>query len=654
MIRIGYAPDPLVSYSNFNKNAVVIDPLSCELRLGINSVWELTLEHPYDEDEKYQKIQKMSLLEVDIPIVRELTNNKQMFIIKSVNRALTGVTAIAFPLIFEWNTYKLIDSINSSSQYTVATALGALQALFKGSTALALGTDISADVEGDIFFENTNLIEVINGEDETSLVNRTGAELVYDNNRLFLSKGLGAPNNNEILYGKNITDSQYEENTEELTTRFYPISSDGVRYHSAYSSGNAYIDSSHINDYGRVYSRYLEIDAPLIQTDNDGSGTYTTTQGVLDNNRGTVETRFDAVARTFFTYTGQSIANFFDIRYVLQYWDSFVAWISTDSATKCVNASVKDLIKKSTADALNGMKENNLFIPETPDWHKITLNKTGGGTVKTKYFGTADGTIKYKSQWIYDKEGRDFTQNTNRAGWVWVDANGYAQTMAMYDDFAPFKYNGHNYYGSEDYWSLDMTYFDIQTGQAKTVRQYCRNQMVKSNDTWVKCDANGYSIINDAILLAFKDLSILQMKPVKDNAQVLEKQLFDTLYFYMERAVADEYANGADVPLQSISLGIVDLTETQEYSDLKISKYCLGDTVKCTDAQRGISTTGRVVEITYDCIRNETTNVVIGKPRQQMAYNTINKIVDSIPQRQLVAGSGIRINGNSISLRMEG
>lgn len=72
-----------------NGDAVLI-PTRCELSLTINGAWQLTLEHPYDQEKRYKYIVEGAVVQCDIKCIRELPVTKQRFRIYTYTKGLHG------------------------------------------------------------------------------------------------------------------------------------------------------------------------------------------------------------------------------------------------------------------------------------------------------------------------------------------------------------------------------------------------------------------------------------------------------------------------------------------------------------------------------------------------------------------------------------
>ena len=110
----------------------------------------------------------------------------------------------------------------------------------------------------------------------------------------------------------------------------------------------------------------------------------------------------------------------------------------------------------------------------------------------------------------------------------------------------------------------------------------------------------------------------------------------------LEEQCQAEYEAGADKPKVTISVDMVLVENTVNYAEYKgLETVSLGDTVHCEYYRLGIVTDARVREITYDCLRQRTTKVVIGDEPYQYFNNVssgINRIDGAIrPDGSLIA-----------------
>ena len=75
----------------------------------------------------------------------------------------------------------------------------------------------------------------------------------------------------------------------------------------------------------------------------------------------------------------------------------------------------------------------------------------------------------------------------------------------------------------------------------------------------------------------------------------------------------EQFNAGADLPSVSVNVDMVNFSETEEYIEFgDLENITLGDTVGVYHKDLGISTEERCIEITWDCIRNHATKLVLG------------------------------------------
>lgn len=119
-----------------------------------------------------------------------------------------------------------------------------------------------------------------------------------------------------------------------------------------------------------------------------------------------------------------------------------------------------------------------------------------------------------------------------------------------------------------------------------------------------------------------------------------EEETFDTLADLQKELVRrcnKMYEEGADVPKVAITIDMVDLSKTKEYEQYQnLEKVALGDTVHCYNSKLDITTEERVVEITWDCIRNTSDTVVLGGAK----YDYFKELTYSLDAISGIIGPG--------------
>lgn len=96
-------------------------------------------------------------------------------------------------------------------------------------------------------------------------------------------------------------------------------------------------------------------------------------------------------------------------------------------------------------------------------------------------------------------------------------------------------------------------------------------------------------------------------------------------------AASAEYTdNQLDKPAVTLNIGIVQISETDDYADYKnLEEIGLGDTVHCKHSRLGITTDARCIALTYDCIRRRVTDVTLGS-FQSSYFENLNSTMSSV------------------------
>lgn len=179
-----------------NNGLAVLDPITCNLNVTINGAWTVELEHSFDEDKKYEKIEKNCIIKItNIPIITEQTSTYQLFRIYDTVKTLTTVKAIAFPVAFEATYDAIIEELKIGNK----TASAALQDIMTylsqhGVSKYTVTSDYSMienprQKKGS--WVDTNLIAAISGSDDGSIINSWGGEVAYDNYKIIVNGKLG-------------------------------------------------------------------------------------------------------------------------------------------------------------------------------------------------------------------------------------------------------------------------------------------------------------------------------------------------------------------------------------------------------------------------------------------------------------------------------
>lgn len=126
---------------------------------------------------------------------------------------------------------------------------------------------------------------------------------------------------------------------------------------------------------------------------------------------------------------------------------------------------------------------------------------------------------------------------------------------------------------------------------------------------------------------------------VCDTQEQLEKALRDKCI--------EQFDVDVDKPSITIEVNMELLQNTELYDDVKeLETVSLGDTVHCSHSKLGIVTDARVIELTWDAVRNKVTSVKLG----DFQYNFLNN-VSSVMNR---VEQAIREDGSVIGQQIQG
>lgn len=661
--------------TEYSKNGdAVLTPISCTLAVTINSSWQLSLEHPYDAEERYKYIKVGAVIRADINCIRELGSVQQRFRIYQVNKGDNSISAIAFPIGMEASYDAPIDNLNIDG--TAQQAITALQAYTQKYT---LSTDVTKTARAS--YANTNLITALASSDASSFLRTWGGELLYDNLNLKIRNRLGdnVAGEHRILYGKNLSSVSHELDDSGLITRIYPISIDGIRL-----NGTGYVDSDRASQYPVRHARYMQAPYNLIDQ-NAGSNSRTAVQ---------TRTAIAAITNSASTTSHTACDNALDAgiqpEYIKSIRSDIISAVQTMALNGVVSASLYNAAASVIASSMSWLNEleqpewswrgdaetgywygnddsyaKNMYVKisktwsyfgddgiwqeprddkGTWDWYQDSTGKKYGNY--NKYFAhneyvyiTMDGVL---TCYWFNEEGWYESEYTEESSWTWHgsgtaedpywfgedgagdNAKKYAHDCWLFIDGVYYFFDSYGYYdGStkfEDYrwdWVESDERFWFGNAEDKTYgATYLTSQWCKINGDWYYFDANGYAESANNSIARTTAYFTSGMAALATVVSTQKAALYTLLYTLMTEWCQSQYAQGVDLPRLTISIDMVDLSKTTEYAGYEnLESVKLGDSVMCEDYKHNISTSDqRVIGLIYDCIRNYNNNVVLGSP----------------------------------------
>ena len=211
-------------------------PSSCIVQEELNGLFELEMEHSYDEWGKWKNIENNRIIVATTP------RGKQAFRIYKVNPTMENIKVNARHIF-----YDLLDNFVLSYQVNNMTATDAieqLQSKLTTSMPFTLSTDITTT--GSISMYNVNPIYALmsSDNDNKGFISVFGGELLRDNYKIQIKTSIGTDKGVVIRYSKNLIGLEIEEDISNVATRIY-----GVWGDEGYHIPNRYIDSPLINSY---------------------------------------------------------------------------------------------------------------------------------------------------------------------------------------------------------------------------------------------------------------------------------------------------------------------------------------------------------------------------------------------------------------------
>lgn len=246
-------------------------PTTCELSTEINGAWELTMSHPLDLDGRWKHLEEEAVISAPT-----FQSDHQLFRIDKCMKTDTTVEVTAYPIFFDSADDCFLMDVRPTNQ----SGQNALNIMMEG-TKYSGESDITTG--GTAYFVRRNLMDAINGEDESTFIQVWGGEILYDNFKVIVNERIGGDYSVEIRYGKNMEGLSYTVNMSDVATRIIPVA-----YNGRMMSGDTpWVDSQNINKYAKKYIREVKFDDVKLAEDasdgaEDNGDTICQTQEELD------------------------------------------------------------------------------------------------------------------------------------------------------------------------------------------------------------------------------------------------------------------------------------------------------------------------------------------------------------------------------------
>ena len=263
--------------TDFTKNGFgfLNNVLNASVTEELNGEYSLTFDYPINETLSNE------LIEERIIKCQVSDGTQQCFIIKKVTKTYEKMTVICSHLFY----LLLTDLAEDIYPQNLSPKPFLDWILARANYQLPFTTTSDVSVQKTGRYVRRNLVDVILGETQNSMVNLFGIEIKRNNWNIGLNARLGADRGEKLIYGKNITGIDLTIDTNELYTRIMPVGFDGLLL------PEKYIDADNINSY--PYPKIGIFEFSEIRYDPDDPSAYQDIDDAYDALRAAVQELYD-------------------------------------------------------------------------------------------------------------------------------------------------------------------------------------------------------------------------------------------------------------------------------------------------------------------------------------------------------------------------
>ena len=246
--------------TDFSRNGLgfLNNVISAKITEELNGDYSLTFDYPLNESLSNE------LIEERIVKCNVSDGTNQCFIIKNVVKTYEKMTITCSHLFY----LLLTDIAEDIYPQNLSPKPFLDWILARANYVLPFTTTSDVSVQKTGRYVRRNLVDVILGETDNSMVNLFGIEIKRNNWNIALNSRVGADRGEKLLYGKNITGINLTIDTNEMYTRIMPVGYDGLLL------PEKYIDATNINNY--PYPKIGIIEFSEIRYDPEDSEAYQT------------------------------------------------------------------------------------------------------------------------------------------------------------------------------------------------------------------------------------------------------------------------------------------------------------------------------------------------------------------------------------------
>jgi len=221
--------------TDFTRNGLgyINDVINATVVNELNGEYSLTFEYPT------MGIMSDELLEGRLVKCKVADGSQQCFIIKNIVKTYDKMTITCSHLF-----YLLLDDIAEDIYPQNLSPKPFLDWIIaRANYILPFTTTSDVSIQKTGRYVRKNLVEIILGQEENSMINLFGIEISRNNFNIGLNSRVGADRGEKLIYGKNITGINVTTDATGIYTRIMPLGYDGLML------PEKYIDASNINDY---------------------------------------------------------------------------------------------------------------------------------------------------------------------------------------------------------------------------------------------------------------------------------------------------------------------------------------------------------------------------------------------------------------------
>lgn len=233
----------------FDHNQYVLDECTkCEVTESLNGSLELDLEYPVQDKKNISSnIVRGAVVKCPVGDKRQ----PQLFRIRKVTKTTTRVRAYAECIAIADLRGNFVRDTNIVGK-TRKDAMIQILANTSQTHAFTIGTLDTNPTIDILRIVKYSPLKAMVGDEENTIINRYGGEIIYNNFELNMVDHRGRDNGVVISYGKNITGIEETVDDTELATSIIPVGKDNLLL------PEYQIDSPYINNYEKIYYKTVD------------------------------------------------------------------------------------------------------------------------------------------------------------------------------------------------------------------------------------------------------------------------------------------------------------------------------------------------------------------------------------------------------------